>query len=305
MGDTLTDAAWTRLLAFAERARRLRRATTHGGGIAEADATDLAAAGNELAADSDCELASLYLDLIAAIGRGPLSIAQLGQSLDGRIATESGHSQYINGDVSLDHLHRLRALADAVVVGATTVALDNPRLTTRRVRGRSPTRVVIDPRGRLSADANVFDASAPSLVITAAVEPAPAAASIPHPAAARGVPVVSLPTIDGRMGRRMSPAAILVCLRQRGMATVLIEGGANTLSAFLVEGCIDRMLVAVAPMLIGSGTAAVRLPPIARLDEAIRFTMRPYRLGREVIFDCVLPPRPDADGRPPGCPPTR
>lgn len=216
MGDTLTDAAWTRLLAFAERARRLRRATTHGGGIAEADATDLAAAGNELAADSDCELASLYLDLIAAIGRGPLSIAQLGQSLDGRIATESGHSQYINGDVSLDHLHRLRALADAVVVGATTVALDNPRLTTRRVRGRSPTRVVIDPRGRLDADANVFDASAPSLVITAAVEPAPAAASIPHPAAARGVPVVSLPTIDGRMGRRMSPAAILVCLRQRG-----------------------------------------------------------------------------------------
>lgn len=292
MDATLTDGAWVRLLAFADRARRVReKAATQGGGVADAESSGLNAAGRDLARDIGCELASLYTDLIAAIGRGPLALAQLGQSLDGRIATESGQSRYISGYESLHHLHRLRALADAVVVGAGTVALDNPRLTTRRVEGPNPTRVILDPRARLGAEACVFDASAPSLVIvgrTGAVIP-------PHPAAARGTAVVALPIVAGRL----SPAAILACLRQRGLATVLIEGGAHTISAFLAEGCIDRMLVAVAPMLIGSGTAAIRLPPIDRVDEAVRFTMRSYRLGSDVVFDC------DLRRRAPEMPPTR
>ena len=273
MGRTLTQGEWMRLLAFAARARTARDA---------ADVRSLADTGHELARELDCEVAPLYIDLIAAIGRGPLALAQVGQSLDGRIATASGHSRYINGDESLNHLHRLRALADAVVVGATTVAVDNPRLTTRRVDGPSPTRVVIDPRGRLAAAAHVFDASAPTLVITAA--PAPPEQAAEHPAAARGVAVLPLPAPDGRL----APAAILACLRQRGLATVLIEGGAHTISAFLAAHCLDRMLVAVAPMLIGSGTAAISLQAIDRVDEAVRFSMRPYRLGGDVVFDCVL-----------------
>jgi riboflavin-specific deaminase-like protein len=281
MGDRLTEAAWGRLLALAERARKVREAPGEQDGLSGPDGSVLAAAGRALAGEIGCELALLYLDLIAAIGQGPLSLAQLGQSLDGRIATESGHSRYINGAESLDHLHRLRALADAVIVGASTVALDNPRLTTRRVQGPSPMRVVLDPRARLAADANVFDDSAPTLVITDAGGAAPV---LPHPAAARGVEVLSLPARDGRL----PPADILVCLRQRGLRTVLIEGGAHTISTFLAERCIDRMLVAVAPMLIGSGTAAIRLPPILRIDEALRFAMRPYRLGADVVFDCDL-----------------
>ena len=74
-------------------------------------------------------------------------IGQIGQSLDGRIATASGQSHYINGPAAIVHLHRLRALVDAVIVGIGTVTADDPRLTVRRVEGPSPARVVIDPQG--------------------------------------------------------------------------------------------------------------------------------------------------------------
>ena len=80
-------------------------------------------------------------------------VGQIGQSLDGRIATESGHSKYINGPAGLTHLHRLRALVDAVVIGVGTAIADDPQLTVRRVAGQQPARVVIDPNGRLGSKA--------------------------------------------------------------------------------------------------------------------------------------------------------
>ncbi|MGB9053670.1 MAG: RibD family protein, partial [Pseudolabrys sp.] len=85
-------------------------------------------------------------------------VGQIGQSLDGRIATETGHSKYINGPAGLAHLHRLRALVDGVLVGVGTAIADDPQLTVRRVSGPQPVRVVIDPKGRLSADARIFAA---------------------------------------------------------------------------------------------------------------------------------------------------
>jgi len=84
-------------------------------------------------------------DVFDALQGTSLVIGQLGQSLDGRIATPSGKSHYITGPESLVHLHRMRAWVDAVIVGAGTVAADNPQLTVRRVEGRNPVRVVIDP----------------------------------------------------------------------------------------------------------------------------------------------------------------
>src|SRR5450631_2525943 len=83
-------------------------------------------------------------------------VGQIGQSLDGRIATESGHSKYINGPAGLDHLHRLRALVDAVVIGVGTALADDPLLTVRRVSGAQPARVIVDPKGRLPVSAKVF-----------------------------------------------------------------------------------------------------------------------------------------------------
>ena len=101
-------------------------------------------------------------------------IGQLGQSLDGRIATPTGASKYINGGEALRHLHRIRAGVDAVVVGVGTAIADDPSLTTRHVEGPNPARVVIDPRGRLPASlAMMGDGAAPVIVVTRPGVPVP------------------------------------------------------------------------------------------------------------------------------------
>ena len=103
-----------------------------------------------------------WADVFGPLRKGTVDdfviVGQIGQSLDGRVATESGHSKYINGPAGLVHLHRLRALVDAVVVGVGTAIADDPQLTVRRVSGPQPARVVIDPKGRLGADARMFAA---------------------------------------------------------------------------------------------------------------------------------------------------
>src|SRR3954468_5961823 len=95
------------------------------------------------------ELSAVFEVFAAGTPERPFVVAQIGQSPDGRVATASGDSKYINGTCALDHLHRLRAHVDAVVVGVGTVIADNPMLTVRRGPGRNPARVFIDPRGRL------------------------------------------------------------------------------------------------------------------------------------------------------------
>src|SRR5262252_3414526 len=117
-----------------------------------------------------------------------LVVGQIGQSLDGRAATATGHSHYINGSDGLDHLHRLRAIMDAVVVGVGTALADDPLLTVRRVAGPHPARVIIDPNGRLPATARAFrDDGVRRLVIAAQEAPYPLPSpSQPSPACRGG-----------------------------------------------------------------------------------------------------------------------
>jgi diaminohydroxyphosphoribosylaminopyrimidine deaminase/5-amino-6-(5-phosphoribosylamino)uracil reductase len=206
----------------------------------------------------------------------PFVIAQLGQSLDGRIATVTGDSKYINGAAALDHLHRLRAAVDVVVVGIGTVLADDPQLSVRRVSGRNPARAVIDPRGRLPPEARcVAGNGAPCLVIYAET-------SLVRP----GIEAIRLPAqADGRL----CPQAILSALGARGFGRILIEGGARTISTFLDEGCLDRLHVLVSPVLIGSGQPGLDLRPVPALKNALRPATRAHLLpGGEVLFDCDL-----------------
>jgi diaminohydroxyphosphoribosylaminopyrimidine deaminase/5-amino-6-(5-phosphoribosylamino)uracil reductase len=203
-------------------------------------------------------------------------IGQIGQSLDGRIATESGHSKYINGPAGLDHLHRLRALVDAVVIGVGTAIADDPQLTVRRVEGPQPARVVLDPNGRLPAGAKVFAQDGTRrLHITAEGS---------RCAAPPGVDVLALPAT----AKRIAPSAILAALAGLGMRRILIEGGADTVSRFLSAGCLDRLHVMVAPIILGAGRASFILPPIERADQALRMVVRTHKLDDEVLFDCDL-----------------
>jgi riboflavin biosynthesis pyrimidine reductase len=98
------------------------------------------------------------------------------------------------------------------------------------------------------------------------------------------IEVVALPAIGGRI----APHDILAALAQRGMWRVLIEGGADTVSCFLAAGCLDRLHVMVAPVILGSGRAGIVLPPVERADQALRAPTRSFRLGDEVLFDCDL-----------------
>lgn len=203
-------------------------------------------------------------------------VGQLGQTLDGRIATVTGQSKYINGPAGLTHLHRLRAVVDAVVVGVGTATADNPRLNVRLVPGQHPARIVIDPKARLAPDSLVWsDDGARRLVIVAdqiKVNTPP------------GVEVVSLQSSNGQL----APVDILKALFERGLKRILIEGGADTVSRFMQAGCLDRLHVIVAPIIMGSGRPGFSLPAIEHMDQAVRIKMHPHPLEDEMLFDCDL-----------------
>jgi len=203
-------------------------------------------------------------------------VGQIGQSLDGRIATATGHSKYINGPAGLDHLHRLRSLVDAVVIGVGTALADDPQLTVRRVAGPHPARIVIDPNGRLPPSAKVFTKDGVRRLLVTAEGATCSLAS--------EVEVVALPAAGGRI----APRAILAALAERGLRRILIEGGADTVSGFLTAGCLDRLHVVVAPIILGAGRASFILPPIERADQALRMPIHAHQLDDEVLFDCDL-----------------
>ena len=142
------------------------------------------------------------------------------------IATATGHSHYVTGEAGLDHLHRLRALSDVVVVGAGTAVADDPRLTVRRADGPNPVRALIDVGGRVSRDRRMFhDGAAPTLVLTSPETLAR------HPVP-DGVETVAVAGTDGAL----PPAAIVEALSARGLKRILIEGGGVTISRFLEAG---------------------------------------------------------------------
>lgn len=225
------------------------------------------------------ELIDLYLPIASATSQRPVTVGHLGQSLDGFIATQSGQSQFVTGEENILHLHRMRALCDAVVVGAGTVAADDPQLTTRRVPGRNPLRVVLDPSRRLGDHYKVFtDDSADTLYVCATS----ALADGEHQVGQAPIATVA----DAPNG--MDLAAVLQLLRQRGCHRIFVEGGGVTVSMFLQADLIDRLQVAIAPLIIGDGRPAIRLPARETLSECRRPRYRVFRMGGDVFFDCDL-----------------
>lgn len=243
-------------------------------GAADAPVVEVAADGGWSTRAQTTPAARDLLDALLPVAvAGPaFVIAQIGQSLDGRIATESGHSHYVTGPASRVHLHRLRALVDAVIVGAGTVAADDPQLTVRHVDGRNPVRVILDPRSRLPRDRRVFQsADAPTLHLVSARSPQASVEQV---------------VVGGET--TMAPRSILEELAARGLGRVLVEGGGITISRFLEAGCLDRLHVVVAPLIIGSGRPAITLTPIERLDTALRPGWHSQPMGEDMFFDMDL-----------------
>lgn len=251
--DPQTDADWAAVLALAA-----------GGAV-----------------DPGVAATSALLDLFLPLCRPPPAelpwvIGHVGQSLDGCIATAAGDSYYVTGPDNILHLHRLRAVCDAVIVGAGTVQTDNPRLTARLAPGKHPLRVVIDPARRLSADRHVFtDAVAPTLRVV-------------RTGCAAGIAVdVEELAISGD-AQGLDLRALLLALRERGCQRVFVEGGGLTVAGFMRAGLMDRLHVAVAPLIIGQGKLALPLPGQEPLAACLRPGTRVFGMGVDVLWDCDL-----------------
>ena len=265
------DAAWESLLQLARHAPgTLRQSGMSGAGFRAAQTG--AAGGADIASPSLIELYRPLLDI------GPTAaIAHLGQSLDGRIATASGASHYVTGEQDILHNHRMRALCDAVLVGAGTVRHDDPQLTVRLCRGQDPVRVVVDTERRLDIGYLVFqDDCADTLLLTAEDK----AGGTRHGMAE----VIGIP----RLGQGLCPSAIRETLAARGLNRLFIEGGGITVSRFLQAGGLDLLQVTIAPLIIGSGRMGISLPEVSSLSEGIRPPVRYFRFGADLMVECDL-----------------
>jgi len=222
-------------------------------------------------------LIDLYLPICSATAASPVTVGHLGASLDGFIATHAGESQWVTGEQNMLHMHRLRALCDAVVVGAGTVAADDPRLTTRLVPGSNPLRVVLDPARRLGADHRVFtDDAAETLYVCG------------RSLTREGERSVGRATIVGvqEQGSGIDVAELLRLLHGRGCTRVFVEGGGVTVSMFLEAQLLDRLHMAIAPLFIGDGRPAIRIAPPITLGDCRRPRYRVFAMGGDVLFDC-------------------
>lgn len=233
-----------------------------------------AAAPNPNWSDEEAAAWALYVPLAAPTGEA-FVFAQIGQSLDGRVATQNGDARDVSGRDGLKHLHRCRALADAVIVGVNTALADNPRLTVRLVDGTSPARVVIDPNGRLPVDCDFFHQPGSKLIVQARDHARP-----------QGAEIIRLPAA----GDGLDPHAIVAALAERGFRRILIEGGGLTIGRFLDAGALDRLHVSISPLLIGAGPAGLNAAPVPCLADAVRPRANVYGLGTDIVFDCLLEP---------------
>lgn len=218
------------------------------------------------------------------------TVGQLGQSLDGCIATHGGDSAYVNGDEILVHLHRLRALCDAIIVGPGTAALDDPQLTTRRVQGPHPVRVLLDPAASLPVHLRVFsDRQAATLLACDARHAARAAAKV---GAEQVLAIDGL--IDGLDGALAESAGrprlrrLQDALAARGLRLLFVEGGGVTVSRFIEQGLLDRLHLSMAPVIIGAGRPGLQLPRSAAMRDCLRPSGRVFRMGPDVLWDLDL-----------------
>ena len=223
-------------------------------------------------------LFTLYRPLLDLSQGQRYVIGHLGQSIDGRIATSSGDSCFINGPQNLTHMHRLRALCDAVLVGASTVVADDPQLTTRLVAGPHATRVVLDPSSRLTPSHRIcHDERSPTLLVRYPEQAQDACGAAEIVAAARA-------------GQGIDLAELLDSLGERGLHAILVEGGGVTVSRFLEQGLLHRLQIAIAPVIIGSGRHGLQLPEVLALSDCLRPACRQHPMGDDVLWDLDLQP---------------
>lgn len=257
--------------------------------IAVPDPTAAAGGGADL-------LRSARIEVIEGVGRGaaahgnrawlhamrhgrPFVTWKLAATLDGRTAAADGTSRWITGPQARAAVHQLRAERDAVLVGTGTLRADDPHLAVRDVADAAqPLRVVLDARGEIPLTARVLDEAAPTLVVVAdGTDPA-------HLTSA-GVDVLPVPR--GESG--LDPVALLEGLHERGVRSVLLEGGAHLAGTFVAADLVDEVVAHLAPALLGAGRPVLEGAGITTITEALRLiTTDVDRLGDDVVVTATV-----------------
>lgn len=214
----------------------------------------------------------------------PFVTLKYAQSIDGRIATATGHSQWISSPASLKFAHRFRAEHDAILVGSGTVHHDNPELTVRLVRGRNPLRIIVDSGLNISERARVLKKSAlvPTLIATVQSPENPRFKEL----AASGAQIITVaPDKQGKVDLRK----LLKILGRRKISSVLVEGGAQIITSLLENNLVNRLVTVIAPKIIGSGIEAIGDLHIRNLESAKRLTIQKImKRGTDLIIDSRL-----------------
>ncbi|MEN6321544.1 MAG: bifunctional diaminohydroxyphosphoribosylaminopyrimidine deaminase/5-amino-6-(5-phosphoribosylamino)uracil reductase RibD [Syntrophaceae bacterium] len=211
----------------------------------------------------------------------PFITLKFAQTIDGRIATASGHSRWISSARSLRLAHRLRSSHDAVLVGVNTLIQDNPELTVRLVRGRNPLRVIVDSSLRIPMDAQVLmnQNAAQTIVATTAKADPEKLAQL------KGIGIETL-MIGDDTNHRVDLKKLFIELGKRNISSVLIEGGSAIITSTLKSKLPDRIVVVIAPKIVGKGIDAVGDLNIHTMDESMRLTYgKIRRLGNDLIID--------------------
>ena len=198
-------------------------------------------------------------------------IGQIGQSLDGKIALNNGNSHYINEKESILYLHCLRAVCDGVLVGVNTVIKDNPLLTTRKIKGSSPVRLIIDPSLKLSNKYKIFKDNNQNIIFTNSNKQKKINNTL----------IVKFP-------KKNFTNNIFKYLKKTSFKNILVEGGPTTLSNFIEMKLLNYMQFIISPTLIGSGIDSLKLKPITNLKNAIRVENTISKLGKEIVMTLNL-----------------
>ncbi len=211
----------------------------------------------------------------------PLVTIKFAQTLDGRIATVSGDSRWISSEEFRKLAHRLRAINDAILVGIDTVLADNPQLTVRLVKGRNPTRIILDSRLRMPPDAEIVRTQDVSPVIIATT----AQADRERKSKLRELGIEILEVQSGISGG-IDLKGLLKALGERNISSLLVEGGARVITSFLRQKLADKFVVAIAPKILGKGTDAVGELDIARISQSLPLKFQKItRAGEDVVIE--------------------
>ncbi len=216
----------------------------------------------------------------------PFVTAKFAMSLDGKIATGTGDSKWISGEESREYVHQLRGAVDAIMVGVNTVIADDPQLTARdSVEGgerKQPIRVIVDSKARTPPTAQVF--RQPGKIIVATTPAAPSAQTKKLKEA--GAEVLELPPFSPDEGL-VDLGELLAELGRRQITGVLVEGGGTLLGSFFEQGLVDKVIVFIAPVIIGGAEArlAVGGKGAERITDALRLShVKVERFGDDVMI---------------------